>query len=158
MDTEEGLDRLAEALLEIDRCACGTGMNRGRALHQAQEVLLLEKSPEDAFGQTADNRLALQQQSDFIEKIYQKNPRIMQIYEAEDRESQLTPLQEAAGKVAAGTVFLYPPGIPMIVPGEVIIESLIQNITKCKEIGLLVEGDMLVEKNKDCIFLKTILY
>ncbi len=46
----------------------------------------------------------------------------------------------------------------MIVPGEVITESLIQNITKCKEIGLLVEGDMLVEKNKDCIFLKTILY
>ena len=80
------------------------------------------------------------------------------IYEAEDRESQLTPLQEAAGKVAAGTVFLYPPGIPMIVPGEVITESLIRNITKCKEIGLLVEGDMLVEKNKDCIFLKTILY
>lgn len=117
LDTEEGLDRLAEALLEIDRCAWGTGMNRGRALHQAQEVLLSEKSPEDAFGQTADNRLALQQQSDFIEKIYQKNPRIMQIYEAEDRESQLTPLQEAAGKVAAGTVFLYPPGIPMIGSG-----------------------------------------
>ena len=132
LDTGEGFDRLAEALLEIDRCAWGTGMNRGRALHEVQEA--------------------------FIEKIYQKNPRIMQIYEAEDRESQLTPLQEAAGKVAAGTVFLYPPGIPMIVPGEVITESLIQNITKCKEIGLLVEGDMLVEKNKDCIFLKTILY
>ena len=132
LDTGEGFDRLAEALLEIDRCAWGTGMNRGRALHEVQEA--------------------------FIEKIYQKNLRIMQIYEAEDRESQLTPLQEAAGKVAAGTVFLYPPGIPMIVPGEVITEALIQNITKCKEIGLLVEGDMLVEKNKDCIFLKTILY
>ena len=158
LDTEEGFDRLAEALMEIDRCACGTGMNRGRALHQVQEALLSEKSPEDAAGQTAENRVTLQQQSDFIEKIYQKNPRVMQIYEAEDRESRLTPLQEGAGKVAAGTVFLYPPGIPMIVPGEVITESLIQNITKCKEIGLLVEGDMLVEKNKDCIFLKTILY
>ena len=55
LDTEEGFDRLAEALLEIDRCACGTGMNRGRALHQAQEVLLAEKNQEDAAGQTAEN-------------------------------------------------------------------------------------------------------
>ena len=165
LDTEEGLNRLAEALIEIDSGTYRAEIGNEEGLQEIQETLLSEKCSEDAVGQnkvrSAEGMLAGQQKFGLIEKIYQQNPRIMQMHEAEDHESRLVPLTEAVGRVAAGTIFLYPPGIPMIIPGERITESLIRNIIECKKMGLLVEGDMIEEKvdaGKDCIFLKTILY
>ena len=113
MDTEEGLKRLCEALHEIDREALEVLKNREKVNHISKE---------------------------FIEKIYQQNPKEKEIYEAEAFSTEETELAEAEGKISAGTVFLYPPGIPMIVPGERITAQLIENIKRCLSMGLRVEG------------------
>ena len=110
MDKREGLNRLSEALHEIDNALAG-------AKKPVKEV-------------------------SFIEKMYQKNPGEMQIYEAEELPYQVVPFEEAAGKISADTVFLYPPGIPMIVPGEKITEQFLCNVEECLKLGLRVESSV----------------
>ncbi len=51
-----------------------------------------------------------------------------------------TPLAQAQGEISGGFVNLYPPGIPILVPGEVIDGDIIKQIEHCLELGLNVQG------------------
>ena len=82
----------------------------------------------------------------FIEKIYQKYPREMQIYQAEELPYKEVTLEEAVGNMSADTIYLYPPGIPMIVPGEIITKRLADNIEECLSLGLRIEGSSDVQE------------
>lgn len=110
MDTDEGMLRLVTALHEIDE--------KNRKTDLGGEV------PEAGF--TA--------------RMYRENPRRMQIYQALDLPYREVPFDEAVGKMAADYVYLYPPGIPLIVPGEIITEEFIRHIRECRERKLNVEG------------------
>ena len=50
------------------------------------------------------------------------------------------PYPEAVGKVAAGYVYFYPPGIPVLVPGELIDEAVTERIKKAVDAGITVKG------------------
>ena len=47
---------------------------------------------------------------------------------------------QAAGKIAKDYVYLYPPGIPLLVPGEEITEEMISYVQACEAQGLSVKG------------------
>ena len=47
---------------------------------------------------------------------------------------------EAEGKICAEFIALYPPGIPLIVPGEVISREFLERITLCVRMGLQMES------------------
>lgn len=49
-------------------------------------------------------------------------------------------LSEAAGRIAAGVIAPYPPGIPLIAPGEVITEDMVALIEKLLDLGGRVNG------------------
>ncbi len=51
-----------------------------------------------------------------------------------------TPLAEAAGRVCAVSVIPYPPGVPLICPGEVFDEEVIAYIVACRAAGETVIG------------------
>lgn len=72
--------------------------------------------------------------------IYTENKKVMQMRDAEDAPQQEIPLEESVGKVSAGFVFLYPPGIPVIVPGEEINGKFVKDMKQCIQLGLDVEG------------------
>ena len=74
----------------------------------------------------------------------------MPIYKAWDQDTEAVLLENASGRIAGDFVNLYPPGIPMIVPGEVIDERLIQQIKGCIDQGLNVQGisDAKTSENK----------
>ena len=55
------------------------------------------------------------------------------------------PLDEATGKVSGAYINLYPPGIPLIVPGEIISERLISDLQMIKALDLELQG--LTENN-----------
>ncbi len=50
--------------------------------------------------------------------------------QAVKRQSEAIPLRKAAGRTAAEFVTEYPPGIPALVPGEMITEEIIEMITR----------------------------
>lgn len=109
MDTDEGLERLATALLEI-----------GEGLSEA------EKKSGNASGGLKSRIL------NPVEK--------MSICEAMDANTGLTALQDTVGRISAEFVYLYPPGIPIIAPGEVFTEEIVERIVAYKAAGLLVQG------------------
>lgn len=68
-----------------------------------------------------------------------------------DMETEEAELAESAGCCAGEFINLYPPGVPVLVPGEEITEELCVRIQGWIESGLTVQG---VEKRKDMIYIK----
>lgn len=114
MDTEEGLNRLADGLLAID------GM-----LERDQLPL--------RNGWTAGEP-------------------VMNIADALDAPACKRQIAETAGHISAEFVYLYPPGIPILVPGEQIREDVLNTILEYKEQGLPVQG----MEDRDCKLLDTV--
>lgn len=65
---------------------------------------------------------------------------IMSISEASEYEKKWVSLAESIGMISAETIFLYPPGIPLIVPGEEISEGLYRQLLQNRKTGLNVCG------------------
>ncbi|WP_238649708.1 aminotransferase class I/II-fold pyridoxal phosphate-dependent enzyme [Paenibacillus piscarius] len=55
-------------------------------------------------------------------------------------DTQLVPFRESAGYIIAEFIYVYPPGIPILLPGEVITQDNIDYIIDHVEIGLPVKG------------------
>ena len=115
MDTEEGFERLGTALLEID------GALRRQEKGESKEKERCE-TPEVT-------------ESKVLHPV-----RRMLICEAMNADMERTALQDTVGKVSAEFVYLYPPGIPIIAPGEVFTDAIVEKIVAYKAAGLLVQG------------------
>lgn len=61
-------------------------------------------------------------------------------HEAFERESEPVPLQAAAGRVAAEMVIPYPPGIPVLVPGEVWTGEMVDYVLRLRLAGVRFQG------------------
>lgn len=72
--------------------------------------------------------------------LYREPDKVMEIYEAQEAEHETLPLEQVVGRVSADTVFLYPPGIPVLVPGERIDRQTSDNLRQCLCLGLDVQG------------------
>jgi arginine decarboxylase len=55
-------------------------------------------------------------------------------------ETELVPFKESAGRIIAEFIYVYPPGIPILLPGEVISQENIDYIVEHVEVGLPVKG------------------
>lgn len=76
----------------------------------------------------------------FLEKAYAKREKVMEISKASYYNIDETLLSDSIGKVCAEYIYLYPPGIPMIVPGEKISKELIEVLEQCQQMGLHIQG------------------
>ena len=111
-DTSEGIDRLIEAVLKIDEKIQKTKINT-------------DTSADKTSG-------------DIVSSEYPKV--IMRLSEAWDKSSEDILLKDAEGKIAGDFINLYPPGIPLIVPGEEFSEKLIKEIVCYLNEDLNVQG------------------
>ncbi len=62
------------------------------------------------------------------------------LHEAWDEPKELVPILKAQERIAGEFINLYPPGIPIAVPGERLTLEVIQMLQKCLEAGLTVQG------------------
>lgn len=134
-DTQEGFDRLERALLEIDeRIEAGErvlpeidGKIENRDQARSESV------PEEGGIQCRDVKNESGQ-------LYFHNEEIMTIEEAENSVHERILLAESGGRICGEFVYLYPPGIPLIVPGERIPKELPQQLEYYRSIGLNLQG------------------
>lgn len=122
MDTEEGFERLGTALLEID----------GALRHCVEPEQQKEK------GELKEKERC--ETPEGLESKLSHPIRRMLICEAMDADTERTAFQDTVGKVSAEFVYLYPPGIPIIAPGEVFTDAIVEKIMAYKAAGLLVQG------------------
>ena len=110
-DSEEGFERLCQAIEEIDQ-------------EEAQKTKEKRETEEPKAGRTAYTSLS----------------QFMSITEAMESESEIRKLEESVGRISAEFGYLYPPGIPLIVPGEQITGQFIRNMRIYMEEGLYLQG------------------
>ena len=69
-----------------------------------------------------------------------KMKQMMRISQAMDAESERCALEECIGRTSVEFAYLYPPGIPLIVPGEQISGHFVKNVRRYLEQGFEVQG------------------
>jgi len=114
-DTEEGYDRLVQAVLEID-----AQLSEGELTKRAGENIICE------VGRNAFSLPVL--------------PVAVPFYEAWDAEKEAVLPESAAGRIAGEFINLYPPGVPVVVPGERLTAEVIKQIERYLKEGLNVQG------------------
>ncbi len=132
MDTDEGFARLFEALTEIDRAAGGAQKASGKAGPSAAG------GAQEASGEAAGPSAAGGAPDDSV--LYGPKKKCLEIAQAMDAESASLPLSEAAGKTAAEFICLYPPGIPILVPGEVVTGEIVRQLERCAGCSMRIRG------------------
>ncbi len=138
-DTEEGLECLVSALTEIDgKLAKNIKSERndaylpGRAGQRSTAA-----APEDEQICTAAQAEA------------PENEQIYTPAQAEALENaEYIPLSECAGRVVLEYAYIYPPGIPLTVPGEKVSAETAEQLKKYEAAGFRVEGTELRGKVK----------
>ena len=50
------------------------------------------------------------------------------------------PLTDAVGRICAASVYLYPPGSPLLLPGEEITQEIVSLLEHYENVGILVNG------------------
>lgn len=111
-DSKTGLERLRDALLSIDKELCISGKM-------------------EAQDQITDG-------SNCVYTIQAKT--MCSIREALDGEKERISFKESVGRIAGEFVYIYPPGIPLIAPGECITEPILGVILDYIRKGLPVQG------------------
>ena len=141
-DDPEAYRRMSQALLEVDAELAAT----------FEPVIVQEKKctckPDEDTKQSLCN-----------------SGRVLPLWRAWDAENVLVPLAECVGKVGAEFINLYPPGIPLLVPGEMMTENLCNRIVEAVSMDLNVQGIIKSESNvkdaaakcpKEVIFVKVL--
>ena len=72
--------------------------------------------------------------------IYQAPKHGMAIGEAMAQKTETLPLKASTGYISQEYIYLYPPGIPLVAPGEIMTGKLLRTISQCQAQGLSVEG------------------
>ncbi len=116
MDTDEGFERLYAALAEIDAAA---GEDRGK------DAAAGEHHGKDALTPI---------------ELYAPRQKRMEVSEAMDAVAESVVWNEAVGRISAEFVYLYPPGIPILVPGELVTEDVPELVEKCGKNDMQVKG------------------
>lgn len=92
-------------------------------------LLELDKMPEKNRTGSFDNK----------EQPYRPKPKC-RIAEALDAAEEWIPIDKSEGRTAAGFINLYPPGIPVVVPGETYTMEIISNIKNWNRKNLAIQG------------------
>lgn len=113
MDSDEGFERIENALKCID----------------------------EDISQKSDTASVRQASADNVNSLYAKKAKsIIPVYKACEGRCIEVRTDDAAGSVSGDYISLYPPGIPLLVPGEEIDTDHVEGIKKAIEQGLRVSG------------------
>lgn len=117
MDTKEGFQRLLTALREIDR---------------------------ELSNQLSDRK---RENGDIIKKRpFPYSRTRLTIRDAMNSKSREYYLKDAKDKISAEFIYLYPPGIPLIVPGEQITQEVLDYLTEKGDAGLKIQGPAKIDQ------------
>ena len=68
------------------------------------------------------------------------NKIVISLREAYDGEQETVLLQESEGRISGEFLYLYPPGIPLLMPGERISRDVLERVAFFQEEGLSIQG------------------
>lgn len=147
-DTEQGMDRLVSAVTEIDRKLvrntrferngiCQSEMAGQSGTDAAQESLITDAENEQVYTPAQAERLREEGRTSGGTKTFRG---------AIGEKTEYIPLTECAGRVVLEYAYIYPPGIPLTVPGEKVSAGTAERLKQYEAAGFRVEGTELQGK------------
>lgn len=76
----------------------------------------------------------------FVARMYCRREQICTIADAVERAHETVALEQSAERISGEYVYLYPPGIPILVPGERIDAGFVSDVREMKARGMTPEG------------------
>lgn len=164
MDTRDGFKRLSEALMDIDisieveDCIRKIPnisiyyqkLEKIKEIHEIPDDIYMEETGSEKLeNRNVENRNV---ENSNIENRNIDNRNTDKEYSCkektnfDERSIISVDIEEAEGKISAGFIYLYPPGIPLIVPGEQINAGFIRDLRLLLDNKLDVQG--LTENNR----------
>lgn len=123
MDSEESLFKLSAALTQIDKEIAGAlCMGRNEGTEGISEEMEKHSGKQGTLTWTRDV------------------PRRISMAEAVNKKGRRIRLEDACGCISRGFLTVYPPGVPAVVPGEMISQETAELLLKNAGLGLTVEG------------------
>ena len=75
------------------------------------------------------------------DNVYSRHAiQVMPVFKAIDGEKETVSLRESSGRICGEFAYIYPPGIPLIVPGERISEKIAEEMSEYEKMGFRIEG------------------
>ena len=147
-DKPEGFERLEKALLEINEHlgtsseGYGQGKKAGDGETEGSEIISFGKISfaKIGSGKISSGKISSGKGKPEKSAALIRNEAVLTIEEAIQSPKKKVKIEEAAGYVSAEYVYLYPPGIPLIVPGERISQDLLGQLSYWKSLGLGLQG------------------
>lgn len=139
MDDEDGFARLKQALYEIDgermKSPGARQTKNGGAAAGGEEIrgaLLRGEENSGAENSEADTGLWTRIRAEVV----------MSMWEAVEAETELVDIDSevAVGRIAADFVMVYPPGIPLLAPGERVTEEIRDILRRYLAMGFSLDG------------------
>ncbi|MEY8508916.1 aminotransferase class I/II-fold pyridoxal phosphate-dependent enzyme [Lachnospiraceae bacterium 42-17] len=132
-DRPEGFERLVKALTEIDK---EIDIRMEREENATKDCVTENWQPVRGCKVYTSSQILL------VEDEIKRSKKTGQI--------QSLKWEESTGYISLEYAYLYPPGIPLIVPGELITEEAAALIRQYREAGFSVEGPACVDRIKVC--------
>lgn len=166
-DTPEGFERLCRAIEELDGEEILSGaveeLDRAEIMRGATEELDREDIPsraieeldreeilsgvveeldrEEILSGTSPKEDGIGQEEEWRHlEIREKSKALLPISSAMDGPRVYLPLEKSIGRISAEFVYLYPPGIPILLPGEEITGQIVENMRRYINQGLDLQG------------------
>lgn len=153
MDPEEAFMRLGSALLELDQVLeqeLGS-KNKGQKPAAFQNSKSLEQKPaafqasrsleQDPGSPNRAQQQDLAKDGQWKQMAGAMAPMICYTaYEASQMEQERIALETCAGRISGETAYIYPPGVPIVVQGEVITEECVETLLAYRRYGFEIRG------------------
>ncbi len=135
-DSREGINRLIKALNDVDKRIGRHGNCEDGNAEAATKTG--EFCPSDE-----------EKQNDYLCRNYTYElPKFREkISDAWDGEKEIVPLERAEGRISGDFIGLYPPGIPLIVPGEEFDRKLTDKMKQYLDLGMNLQGTIAINEN-----------
>ena len=144
-DTKEGFERMVHALGGIDR------------MLERQAASVCATECEAVPGSIAERKsvsVRMTEAETVRAMLPDRAPKaVMKSSEAAASQGSPVPLSRSAGRVCRDFIYIYPPGIPLLVPGEQIEESHLELIRTWQKHHLEVHG---IRRVGDFVYLTTV--
>ena len=124
-DREEGFERLCQAIKEIDR-------------EEEQKVKKLDLT-------------GMEERKMDAKSMYCVLNQVLSVSEAMETESESCILEECIGRISAEFAYLYPPGIPLVNPGELVTEEIWEYMEEYRKKGLHFHGPSDASLDSFCV-------
>lgn len=143
-DKKEHFDKLWKAISEIDKM-CEEKEKQNQSLNKAVNKAEIVIQNRDKAGIKVHNQYKIRQEKESQNIIMNKMrvgnqikesketiypPKVIESWQCRGKAIETVELSDSIGRVSGKYVMIYPPGVPILVPGEKILKETVENISQ----------------------------